>query len=431
MQDTKLFETIPGITAPWHIACVELKPADQRVDLWLEHEPTRWSCPECDMALSGFDHSEERTWRHLDTCQLQTHLHAEIPRVECPTHGVKQVRVPWAEPRSPFTLLMERLIIDLILQCSTVKGACQIARVSWDEAWGVMSRAVARGQSRKEARPIGSIGVDEKAFRKGHRYNTLVCNLERSTVEFVAQDRTTESLAAYYAQLTEAQKTALRAVAMDMWEPYIGATRAGLPDGDTKIVCDRFHIMRDMTKAVDAVRKQEHRAFLREGDDSPLTGTKYLWLFSDERRPERHAETFATLRALNLRVGRAWAIKEALRTLWTYRQPAAVTRFFARWYGWAVRSRLESVKDVAATLKRHLAGVLRFVKHPITNGVAEGLNSKIMSIKRKAGGFRNPANFTTAIYVHCGGLTYTHAESGRVDKSNSRSPGCGSTVERE
>ena len=81
-----------------------------------------------------------------------------------------------------------------------------------------------------------------------------------------------------------------------------------------------------------------------------------------------------------------------------------MTRFFSRWYGWAVHSRLEPVKTVAATLKRHLAGVLRFVKHPITNGVAEGLNSKIMSIKRKAGGFRNPANFTTSIYFHCGGL---------------------------
>ena len=151
--------------------------------------------------------------------------------MQCPAHGVKQVRVPWAEPRSRFTLLMERLIIDLILQCSTVKGACQIASVSWDEAWGIMSRAVARGQARKEARPITYIGVDAKAFRKGHRYHTIVCDLERATVEFVADDRKTESLAGYYAQLADAQKIALHAVAMDMWEPYIGATRKGLPDG--------------------------------------------------------------------------------------------------------------------------------------------------------------------------------------------------------
>lgn len=174
-----------------------------------------------------------------------------------------------------------------------------------------MRRAVARGRARKVAQPIPYLGVDEKAFRKGHRYHTIVCDLERATVEFVAEERRTDSLAAYYRALTDAQRAGLKAVAMDMWEPYIAAIREGLPDGDEKIVFDRFHIMRQMTKAVDTVRKQEHRGFLRAGNDSPLTGTKYLWLFSDERRPEHHAETFATLQALNLKVGRAWAIKEA------------------------------------------------------------------------------------------------------------------------
>jgi len=343
-------------------------------------------------------------WRHLDTCQYQTFLHARVPRVACPTHGVRQVRVPWAEARSRFTLLMERLVIDLILQCSTITGACRIARVTWDEAWGIMERAVARGRAGKVAQPIPYLGVDEKAFRKGHRYHTVVCDLERSTVECVAEDRCTDSPAAYYRALADEHRAGIQAVAMDMWEPYIRATREGLPEGEQKIVFDRFHIMRAMTGAVDTVRKQEHRAFRRAGLDSPLTGTRYLWLYSAEHLPASDAETSAALRALNLKVGRAWAIKEALRTLWTYRQGAAVQRFFARWYAWAIRSRLKPIRAAAATLKRHLDGVLRFVKHPITNGVAEGLNSKIMSIKRKAGGFRNPQNFTTAIYFHCGGL---------------------------
>jgi transposase len=404
VQDTKLFETILGIQAPWHISRVALDTTGERVDLWAEHADTRWPCPECQQELPCRDHVEERVWRHLDTCQYQTLLHARVPRVDCPTHGVRQVRVPWAEARSRFTMLMERLIIDLIQQCSTITGACRIARITWDEAWGVMSRAVARGRARKVAQPIPYIGVDEKAFRKGHRYHTIVCDLERATVEFVAEERRTASLAAYYQALTDEQRDGLKAVAMDMWEPYITATREGLPDGGEKIVFDRFHIMREMTQAVDTVRKQEHRDFLRAGDASPLTGTKYLWLFSDERRPDHHAESFATLQALHLKVGRAWAIKEALRTLWTFRQGAAVKRFFSQWYAWAVRSRLDPVKKVAGMLTRHLDGVLRFVKYPITNGVAEGLNSKIMSIKRKAGGFRNPSNFTTAIYFHCGGL---------------------------
>ena len=101
MQDTKLFETIVGITTPWHVARVTLKPEDERVDVWLEHEPTRWPCPDCGETVPAFDHAAERTWRHLDTCQFQTHLHAKIPRVPCPAHGVKQVRVPWAEPAEP------------------------------------------------------------------------------------------------------------------------------------------------------------------------------------------------------------------------------------------------------------------------------------------------------------------------------------------
>lgn len=403
MQDTKLFETILGLQHPWRVARVELKTDTERVELWVEHGDTRWPCPECELALPCFDHADERTWRHLDTCQFETHLHARIPRVQCPTHGVKQVRVPWAEPRARFTMLMERLVIDVIQQCSTLTGACRLLRITWDEAWGVMHRAVARGQARKSATPLRYVGVDEKAFRKGHVYHTVVCDLERSTVEYVAEGRGAESLAPFYAGLTDAQRTAVQAVAMDMWDPYIKATREGLPNGEDRIVFDRFHVMRDITTAVDIVRKQEHRALLREGD-SVLTGTKYLWLYTAEHLPLAHRAPFTALRAMNLKVARAWAIKEALRTLWTYRQHAAVARFFRQWYGWARRSRLEPIKRVAATLQRHLPGVLRYCRHRITNGVAEGLNSKIMSIKRKACGFRNAQHFTTAIYFHCGGL---------------------------
>jgi transposase len=256
--------------------------------------------------------------------------------------------------------------------------------------------------------------VDEKAFRKGHRYHTIVCDLDRATVEYVAEDRRVESLGAYYDQLTPTQRDALAGVAMDMWEPYIQATRTRLPAGDQRIIFDRFHVMREMTKAVDTVRKHEHRAFLRAEGESPLTHTKYFWLFSEEERvPERHAEAFAAVQALNLKVGRAWAIKEGLRTLWTFRQGAAVRRFFDHWYAWAIRSRMTPVKQVARMIHRHLDGVLRFVKHPITKGVAEGLNSMIMSIKRKPAASathrtsRRPSTFTAERW------TSTHADPGR------------------
>jgi transposase len=404
MQDTQLYQQILGLTDPWFVKNVELKMTGQRVDVFVEHRADAvFHCPVCDKPCGVYDHADERVWRHLDSCQLKTFLHARVPRVGCGEHGIRNAKLPWAETRSRFTLLMERLIIDVILQCSTIAGACQIMRVSWDEAFGVMQRGVMRGQQRKPATVVKQIGVDEKAFRKGHRYMTVVCDLERSTVEHVADDRTTESLAGYYASLTADQRLGIEAVAMDMWEPYVKATMNALPLAASRIVFDRFHIMKKVNEAVDKVRLGEHRQLGQEGIDT-LKGTKYLWLYSAENLPQRHAERFAELKADNLRTSRAWAIKETLRKLWDYHSEAWATRFFNRWFGWAKRSKLTPIKQAADMIKSRLANVVSYCTLPITNGVAEGLNSKIMSIKRKCCGFRNPDNFKNAIYFHCGGL---------------------------
>ena len=352
--------------------------------------------------MSLYDHAEERTWRHLDSCAYRTYLHARIPRVQCPAHGVVQVRIPWAEPKARFTRLFERLAIDVLRECS-ITGATKILGLSWDEAWHLMERAVARGQARKAHRVIPQLGVDEKAISKGHRYLTLVSNLEAGTIEYVGEDRKQESLAAYYRGLLAEQRAGIEAIAMDMWEPYVQATRAQVPEAEGKIVFDRFHLMGYLGKAVDTVRKQEHRERLAQGDET-LKGTKYLWLYSREHVPASRRREFNALRRLELKVGRAWAIKEMLRELWHYRYPAAARRFWQRWYFWATHSRLKPIREAAATLKRHLENILTYFQHRITNAVSEGLNSKIQTIKKMAYGFRNVEHFKTAIYFHCGGL---------------------------
>ena len=404
MRDTELYQRVLGLSGPWFVDRVELKVPEKRVEIWVDHPPGHvWPCPQCQKSLSCRDHAEERVWRHLDTCQFQTHLHGRIPRVDCPDHGVLNVMVPWAEAHSRFTMLMESLIINVLQECATVAGACELTGVSWDEAFGVMQRAVGRGQLRKQDLPIKHLGVDEKAFRKGHSYMTVVCDLERSTVEYVAEDRKTESLAGYYQRLSPPQIAALEAVAMDMWAPYVKATMENVPLAADKIVFDRFHIMGHMNNAVDQVRRAEHRQLSAEGDDL-LKGTKYWWLYGYENVPDKHLRAFEAVRDQSVRTGRAWAIKETLRELWNYRSVAWARKFFKRWFGWARRSKLKPVKKVAAMLRNHLTNILTYCKHPITNGVAEGLNSKIMTIKRKACGYRNKENFKTVIYFFCGGL---------------------------
>lgn len=225
MRDIELYRYLLGIASPWTVTQVELSVPKQRVDVWAGHEDTaRWTCPECATELAVYGHAEERVWRHLDSCQFQTYLHARPPREQGPTHGVRQVRLAWAEPRSRFTTLFERLAID-VLRESDISGATAILRISWDEAWYLLERAVARGQARKERRLPWRIGVDEKALAKGHRYLTLRCDLETPTIEYVAEDRKQASLEAYFTQFTEAERAALMAVALDMWAPYEQALR--------------------------------------------------------------------------------------------------------------------------------------------------------------------------------------------------------------
>ncbi|MBH0188720.1 MAG: ISL3 family transposase [Nitrospira sp.] len=403
MQDIALYQYLLGLQSPWTVSRVHLDVQGQCVEVWAEHpEGAAWECPQCRERLPLYDHAEERTWRHLDSCQFQTHLHARIPRVDCEAHGVVQVTVPWAAPRSRFTLLFERLAIDVLGQCD-VSGATRILRISWDEAWGVMQRAVTRGRARKQARVMRRIGVDEKAVAKGHRYLTLVCNLDEGTVEHIAEDRKQESLDGYYAGLTPAQLDGIEAVAMDMWEPYIQATRAQVPDATDKIVFDRFHVMGYIGKAVDTVRKQEHRELMASGDET-LKGSKYLWLYSRENVPARRREEFTALRRQELKVGRAWAIKEALRCLWQYVYPASGWKFWKQWYFWATHSRLEPIRKAAETIRRHIDNIVTYYQHPVTNAMSEGLNSQIQKIKSMACGFRNTEHFKTAIYFRCGGL---------------------------
>jgi transposase len=403
MRDTELYRQLLGLESPWTVTRVELAVKTQRVDVWAGHpEGERWPCPDCGTTLTLYDHAEERAWRHLDSCQFQTYLHARPPRVQCPTHGVRQVRLPWAEARARFTTLFERLAIDVLLE-TDILGATRILRISWDEAWHIQERAVARGQRAQDAPAPRYLGVDEKAAAKGHRYLTLVCDLEQATVQYIADDRKQASLDGYFHGLTDGQRAGIQAIAMDMWEPFVQSTLTHLPDGARKIVFDRFHIMGHMGNAVDRVRKQEHRALRATGDET-LTGSKYLWLYGAERMPEKHQDRFLVLQALNLKTARAWAIKETLRQLWSYHRTGWAERHWTRWYFWATHSRLPPVRDVARLLKRHLPNVMTYFAHRITNAVSEGLNSKIQTIKKRAYGFRNHEHFKTAIYFHCGGL---------------------------
>jgi len=401
MRDLELYQAVLGLQAPWSVINVELNVPGQQVKVTVEAGPGPYPCPECREHVPGYDRKRRR-WRHLDTCQFTTWIQADVPRVNCPTHGVKQIAVPWAEPGSQFTAWFERLAIDLLRECS-VKGTAALLRITWDEAWGIKERAVARGLSRRTKEVVTHLGVDEKAIAKRHRYLTVVADLERSRVLYLAEERTQESLNGFWATLTPVQRDGIEAIAMDMWEPYIQSTRAHLEEADTKIVFDKFHLAKHLHEAVDGVRRAEQRA-LKQAGDNRLTGTKYLWLMRPQAMTAEQQATFRTLQRSDLKVARAWALKERFRQFWEYTYQGAARNFFARWFWRATHSRLRPMAAVAKMIRRHLPNVLTYLQHGITNAGLEAVNATIQWVKKTARGFRNVEHFKTAIYFHCGGL---------------------------
>jgi transposase len=403
MHDTDLYAKLLGLEKPWKVTNVELRLGELQVHVYVEHGEHVWRCPECEKECALYDHQEERVWRHLDTMQYTTLLHARPPRVKCSEHGVRTARLPWSDRKSRFTLLFERFAID-VLRMASVEAAAKLLRMSWDEAWRIKERAVDRGVARKAKVPPVYVGIDEKAFRAGQAsYMTVVCDLENGTVEWVGMDRKAETVNEYFDQFTDGQLAKIDGFAMDMWRAYTKAVRDRIPDSEAKIIYDRFHVMKEVNEALDVIRKAENHELLQEGSEA-LKGSKYLWLTSREKVAAKRRREFAALRRLKLKTGRAWAIKESLRHLWDFRSVSRAVAYWKHWFYWASHSQLGPMIKAARKLKKHEARILNYFTHRITNSMAESLNGQIERLKRIANGFRNHANFRTAILFHYGGL---------------------------
>jgi transposase len=229
---------------------------------------------------------------------------------------------------------------------------------------------------------VPRLGIDEKAFLKGQNYITLLYDLDNSTVEAISDGNDTDSGIACLSQLSDAQIQSVEAIAMDMSASCVKAAKLVIP----------FHVMQ----------------LMKDGDDS-LSKTRCVWLTSFENLFQKQQTLFDAVYDLQLQTGKAWAFKEMLRDLWSQTSAASATTCFNDWYRRVIHTKLEPMKVVARSIRERLRNVVSYCTHRITNSVAEGMNSKIVSIKRRVGGFRNRQNFKTDIFFYCGGLSlYPH-----------------------
>lgn len=392
-----------GVDSPWSISDVKLDMLGQRVDIEIEYADDVGPCPECGVTSPKHDDRNRRTWRHLDTMQFATYLHCRLPRVRCKEHGAKTVSAPWAGKNSRFTLMFEAFAIRLMQAARSVEEARKLLGLNWHQVDAIKGRAVERGLARRKDSEIAYLGIDEKQFRRGHRYITSLVDLEGGRVLYVIEERTEQACKTLIEQALSAQQASkVKAVALDMWPAYTKAVEALLSQAD--IVHDRFHICQHLNEAVDKVRRQENKE-LAKGGDHRLKGTKFSWLSNEENLKSQAKERFSQLKCSELKVARAWAIKEAFRGFWDYAVAGWAKRHFNNWYAWAIRSRLQPIKEKARMIKRHLDHILTYFKHRISNAVSEGINSKIQTVKSNARGYRSFQGFRNSILFYCGGLS--------------------------
>lgn len=401
-MDTVSLTELLQLPFPWRIVGSHLDQSARKLTVEVAY-PAGLAvlCPVCQAACVVHDHREPRHFRHLDCMQYQTWLVCRLPRARCEVHGVRTVVAPWGEPLSRMTRMFEAHCIQVLQNCQTVRAAQRLLGIGESELMTVRRRAVERGLMRRDVGTLRRGGLDEKSFLSGQSFITVLSDIDRGCVLEVTPGRTQEAAEQALEVIQKTQRQGVEAMAMDMHKPFAKAVEKMLPKAD--IVHDRFHIKKHLNDAVNQVRRQEHKERAAQGDKS-LRGKRYLFLRNPDDWSEQEVLSFEELCAMQLRVTRAWGLKELYEELYSYRSEAWARQFFQRWFFRATHSHLPPLAKVAWMLKEHFENVVTYIKHRITNAVAEGLNSKIQAMKSAARGFRSFANYRIAILFHCGAL---------------------------
>jgi len=399
MKDTEFFQKALGLDKPWEIQEVKMEIESKRVEVTVGVQSgTQWAEDGKMLQIRGY---EQRSWRHLDTMQFETIIRARVPRVEYEDGRTEVVKVPWAQRYSRLTDMMEAFVIRVLQSSASISKAASLLGLSWDTVNSVMKRAVERGLLRRETQEIKYLGIDEKGIGRGHHYATMLNDVENNRVWEVVEHRDDQATNKIFSTLSQQQREHVEAVAMDMWPAFMKGATTHLPNA--KIVHDKFHVSAHLNKAVDLVRRAEHKQLKAKGDER-LKGSKYQWLRGFEDFRSSQAREFRELQAANLKTARAWSLKESFSGFWTYTYPGCAEKFFKAWKKSALLSRLEPIRKVAKMLAKHLEGLLTYCSHPITNSISESFNSRIAAISANARGFRNFESLRIRILFYCGKL---------------------------
>ena len=388
-----------GITDPWVIEGVDFNAEKKRFDIYLNFpKGTKFSCPSCGTHHCNIHDTRDKEWRHLDIFQYPTYLHVRVPRIECgQCKGIIQVNVPWAREYSSFTLLFEGMVV-LMAQDMQVSHVAKRVNENDTRIWRIIKHYIKKALQKLDFSNITTFCVDETSERKGHKYITIFANKVTGYVLYVCKGKDASTVGNFFTELLShhGNPSKITQACCDMSPAFIsGITEYFV---NAHIIFDKFHVMQLVNKAVDEVRR------IDQVKNVLLKKTRYIWLKNPENLTEKQTKLLASLRTMELKTARAYQMKLNLQHFWSIPDRETAEVYLKKWYFWLTHSKLEPMINVAKTIKKHWDGIMNYIDFKITNGLMEGLNSIVQTLKRSARGYRNTDNFILMIYLRCGHL---------------------------
>ena len=370
-------------------------------------------CGECGQRGPTYDTARTpRMFEFVPILGFATFFVYAMRRIDCPTCGVKTEKVPWADGKN-HCCNVYRLFLARWARRLSWSEVASIFGTTWNVVYRSISWVVEYGLEQRRLDNIKSIGVDEVAIWKGHKYLTVVYQIDEGLrrLLWVGRERTEETLIGFFNMLGKERARTIEFVASDMWKPYLNVIGDKL--SNALHVLDRFHIVSKLNKAIDEIRAQEARQLKTQGFEPVLKRTRWCFLKRPENMTENQTLKLNDILQYNLRTVRAYLLKESFDAFWSYTSPYWAGWYLDQWCARAMKSRLGPIKKFVGTLREHRELLLNWfkAKKEISSGVVEGLNTNVKLALRKARGFKSYHVAETALYHELGRLPepeFTH-----------------------
>ena len=400
MRMTTVLRRLLGVTKMFVQSALFRRDGTLVVDV----RPTsrRSRCGQCGQVAPRYDRRYERGWRHLPWGRTSVELRYASWRLDCPRCGVLVEQVPWAPSGGRFSEAFEEMAAYLA-QITDKTKVHRLLGIAWETVGSIIERVVERRLDPERLVGLRRIGIDEFSYKKRHQYLTTVVDHDRQRVVWSGKGRSAEALAPFFELLGAEGCQAIEMVTIDLSAPYIKAVHKGLPDAE--IVYDRFHVQRLVTDALDQVRRELVRELATDPDEArAVKRTRFVLLMNPWNLSRAQRLKLSEVQRTNQRLYRAYLLKETLAQALDYRQPRRADRALRAWLAWASRSQLQPFVKAARTIRKHLSGILAYIRTRLTNGLVEGLNGKIRVIARRAYGFHSHEALSAMIFLTCGGI---------------------------